>query len=273
MKTRTASLLLIGAICLFTTISCNREFKTASYVADFSDALTADCPDSIHINVDIEYPISGLRKSQMQPFVDSVKTAALSEVARWTEFTQDFDSLDISQAVRVWADSITMEYREFNIPFWEDVVKNNDHELESTLNYVYELYSCFTTEYKSLRTYSASFFCYTGGVHGGSFEQNTVFDLKTGKPVREKDLFVQDYREPLSALLRQHLHESFENEGEYEGLFVKDIEPNGNFKVSEEGITYVYGEYDIAPYAYGIIEVKIPWEELKGLVAYSACAN
>ena len=47
---------------------------------------------------------------------------------------------------------------------------------------------------------------------------------------------------------------------------VKDIEPNGNFKLSEEGITYIYGQYEIGPYYLGIIKVTIPWDELGDLV-------
>ena len=40
-------------------------------------------------------------------------------------------------------------------------------------------------------------------------------------------------------------------------------EPNGNFYVSEEGITWVYNPYEIAAYASGVIELPISWETLK----------
>ena len=49
-------------------------------------------------------------------------------------------------------------------------------------------------------------------------------------------------------------------------LFVKDIEPNGNFKVSSNGVTYIYGPYEIGPYYLGSIEVTVPWDELGTLV-------
>ena len=59
---------------------------------------------------------------------------------------------------------------------------------------------------------------------------------------------------------------AFSNPEDYDALFIKDIEPNGNFLVSEEGITYVYGQYEIGPYSLGIIEVTLAWEELEGLL-------
>ena len=56
------------------------------------------------------------------------------------------------------------------------------------------------------------------------------------------------------------------DEDSYNALFVKDIEPNGNFKVSDEGVIYIYGPYEIGPYYLGSIEVTVPWEELGTLV-------
>lgn len=40
-------------------------------------------------------------------------------------------------------------------------------------------------------------------------------------------------------------------------------EPNGNFSVSEEGVTWTYNPYEIAPYAMGAIELAVRWSDLK----------
>ena len=52
----------------------------------------------------------------------------------------------------------------------------------------------------------------------------------------------------------------------YDMLFIKTIEPNGNFFVDPEGITYIYGRYEIGPYASGLVRVTIPWEKLQGIL-------
>ena len=39
--------------------------------------------------------------------------------------------------------------------------------------------------------------------------------------------------------------------------------PNGNFGVSEEGVTWTFNPYEIAPYALGIIDLTVSWADLK----------
>ena len=67
-------------------------------------------------------------------------------------------------------------------------------------------------------------------------------------------------------MLTSHLRDAMPDQESYDCLFIKDIEPNGNFKVSDTGVTYVYGQYEIGPYSLGIIKVTVPWEELGDLV-------
>ena len=35
-----------------------------------------------------------------------------------------------------------------------------------------------------------------------------------------------------------------------------------SFTVGENGITFYYQPYDVAPYVFGVIEITVPWEEL-----------
>ena len=49
-------------------------------------------------------------------------------------------------------------------------------------------------------------------------------------------------------------------------LFQNEITPNGNFTVSEKGITYTFNQYEIGPYALGIIGITIPWDEIDNII-------
>ena len=93
------------------------------------------------------------------------------------------------------------------------------------------------------------------------------FDEKTGDVIDEESFFIPGYEVQLGSMLSSHLSDSMENEEDYEFLFVKDIEPNGNFKVSNAGVTYIYTPYEIGPYSLGTIQVTIPWEEVAPIVA------
>ena len=88
-----------------------------------------------------------------------------------------------------------------------------------------------------------------------------MFDLTTGEIVSEEDLFVEDYFSPLCDLLEEAVAENVSEEDQ-EMLFGMP-EPNGNFSVSEAGITWVFNPYEIAAYASGVIELPIPWAKLK----------
>ncbi len=49
-------------------------------------------------------------------------------------------------------------------------------------------------------------------------------------------------------------------------LFVKEIAPNGNFYITNKGVTYLYGRYEIGPYVIGLTRVTVPWAEIVDLV-------
>ena len=49
-------------------------------------------------------------------------------------------------------------------------------------------------------------------------------------------------------------------------MFTHEIKPNGNFTVSEQGVTYIYNQYEIAPYSMGAIHVSVPWDEIRDLI-------
>lgn len=92
-----------------------------------------------------------------------------------------------------------------------------------------------------------------------------VFDLSDGHVVEESELFRDDYKPLLSAMLTSHVRDNAEDP-ESIVLFVSEVEPNGNFGISGEGVTYIYNPYDIAPYSSGTIRIFIPWKELKPIL-------
>ena len=58
-----------------------------------------------------------------------------------------------------------------------------------------------------------------------------------------------------------------ESEGFADSIFNRDIEANGNFYISPEGVNYIYGQYEIGPYSLGIIELDLSWDELESILA------
>ena len=105
-----------------------------------------------------------------------------------------------------------------------------------------------------------------GAAHGYYFFVPFVIDLSTGCRIREEQLFRDGYEEALSALLLEYLEES-ENYEEGMLLWDEGIQPNDNFSIDENGISYYFNPYEIAAYVYGLIEVDIPAAALKPLLS------
>jgi hypothetical protein len=108
---------------------------------------------------------------------------------------------------------------------------------------------------------------YTGGAHGSHRLTACTIDLNTGRVLDENDIFCENYSDAIAAAIVQKIVEAnkLSNPRELEnvGYFdIREIVPNGNFLVNNEGITYIFNEYDIAPYFLGKTEVLLPYDEI-----------
>ena len=51
-----------------------------------------------------------------------------------------------------------------------------------------------------------------------------------------------------------------------DGFSITDLSGNDNFRLDAKGMTYAYNPYEIAPYAMGVIEFFVPYEEVRHLL-------
>ena len=118
---------------------------------------------------------------------------------------------------------------------------------------------------KELYTYSA------GAAHGLHGVGNYSLDRKSKDVISEGDLFIDGYGPELNKVLQRALIKSLgrKNAQEVEkedGIYVADLSSNDNFRLDAKGITYTYNPYEIAPYAMGVIEFFVPYEEVRHLL-------
>lgn len=249
----------VAACAAMLMASCGeQDVKVDVVKVDMVEALAPEIPDSVHVSVSLEYPVGGVS--------DSVKVA-MNEAIVTGVFGPKYAGMEIRDAVGKWAQGVVADYRSTNLEFVNDMkAEGEDFYTSGILSWVDDIEGAFSGKYKDIVSYTVNEYIYTGGAHGSSGESSVNMDMKTGKRVTEEDLLVDGYKDGLAALLTAHLHDSLPDQEAYDGLFIKDIVPNGNFKVSELGLTYVYGQYEIGPYALGIIEVTVPWDELSDLL-------
>ncbi len=97
---------------------------------------------------------------------------------------------------------------------------------------------------------------YTGGAHGYAYEIYKTADVKEQKYVELSDILTPSQVD-WNTLLLKHA-------GERKAEFFEpnSVSFNRNFYFNSDSITFVYGQYEIAPYSSGIIHITIPFKEL-----------
>lgn len=135
-------------------------------------------------------------------------------------------------------------------------------DLENSITY-YDNY--IITMQKELYTYSA------GAAHGLHGVGNYTIDRRSKDVISEGDLFIDGYEAELNKVLQRALLKSLgrKNAQEVEkedGFSITDLSGNDNFRLDAKGMTYTYNPYEIAPYAMGVIEFFVPYEEVRHLL-------
>ena len=97
------------------------------------------------------------------------------------------------------------------------------------------------------------------------------FDLLTGKKIHLKDLFKEGYEQELTRLLLAELEKqnkvTTESELEDIGYFITEpLSPTENFYLNEDGLSFFYNVYEIAPYVMGTTEIKVPFSAIESLL-------
>ncbi len=103
---------------------------------------------------------------------------------------------------------------------------------------------------------------FSGGAHGYYHIFFKNFDLKNKKTLELKDIF----KDPAKMKWNQLLSSYFDNDDQKEMLLVDKIPVNNNFYIDEEGISFVYNQYEITAYAAGVITISIPYADIKSFL-------
>lgn len=240
--------------------SCNRTV-ISTYEDSFKE--TAEISESCYVSVSdtIDYYQQFGRKAVMASLND--------EIVKFC-FGDRFSGMSVEEAHKAFADSLRNDWKTNAV----SLINSDAFREETAFFYVYE-FQCngaFDTAYKKLQSYRAFKYSYMGGAHGYGAKYYMILDTKTGARVHEYDIFKEGYKEPVSeliyaALLQKYpdMEEEFNSFNDFSEVKSQEDNPyiNGNCKVSAEGVTWNFTQYEIASYAAGAFEVTIPWNDLK----------
>lgn len=102
---------------------------------------------------------------------------------------------------------------------------------------------------------------YTGGVHGFHVQTYKTIDLNNLKKLQLHDIIKTDSQMNWDTLLRKNLRDSDPEVAEM--ISVAHLSPVENFYIENGQLIFVYNQYEIAPYAAGVITIPVALSTIK----------
>lgn len=177
-------------------------------------------------------------------------------------------------------DEATANKAELSVEFMEDALQsfsdayNEEMALAGEDEYFGGVWTSLTSieiieENENYVEVSIATWSYEGGVHGNGWSEQIIIDKKTGRELKLADFFSNiDVFTARAEVIFRADQEVPEGESlEAAGFWFEDgvFQLNENFVISEETISFLYNQYEIAPYAAGVIILEIPMEKVKDL--------
>ena len=137
------------------------------------------------------------------------------------------------------------------------IEEGDGFEQEINVNYLtrYDEIACFSV---------AGYFYVFGTPHPSSSLEFFNFNLSNGELIHLSDLINKGTKGKLNKIAEKILYkESGRDMWDFED---GEFELNDNFEISEKGLTFLFNQYEIGPYAIGMPEIFIPYSKMKGLI-------
>ena len=242
----------LAVLLLFLTVSCtnseNNTIKISNVKSETSIPLFDGAPYSLSLSVEVDWP------------TEASDNVALEKIQLLiSDFMFRISTMDVNEGIKHFTSDVTAYYREENDGMAEDI----EDQWSFMLNWEENLEGKLLPAYNGMASYLRYLYIYSGGAHGMDALSGKTFFLDSGNVVTEDVLFTEGYEERLTEALRAHLLDDIEYP---DILFDTEITPSENFYITQEGITYIYQRYEVGPYAMGIIEVTVPWNEIQDIL-------
>lgn len=270
IKTKFSILILLTGIIL---ISCDeRKGGLKSSRIDFDSIVVTQHIPLLQVN-DTTLPYADVNISFTYPvkFRNSESLVRLQQIFQGTFFgDSNYDTLLPQEAVDQYLKEYTDRYQSLSNYYYEDKARI-EGKMPSWYWYFMNNSNKILFKSDSILSYAVEYSDYEGGAHGSYRITYTNIDLNELVTLTEEDLFVPGYFNPLTEKIVDQLMKDFDAEVAdsllMKGFFtIEDIVPNNNFWLDGENINYSYNQYEIAPYAMGVIDVSVPYTELTDIL-------
>ncbi len=256
---------LAAAAMLPGLVSCGSDaYRTAQFT--YADYVPLRVCDSLSFAIDQSFVYFKSVEAGR-----AVRDALNDEIVQLI-FGETFTGVPLKEASSVYVGVQVENYQRDAASEYESLAESGDSDPGAFCNWQSILIGNLGSSYKDRYvTYNFHESLYFGGAHGSFRVAYRILDLQTGRAVSERDIFAQGYEEPVTEMLVEAIYRKYEGtEGgdDYlDSIFFSDVHPNGNVSISEEGLSWCFNPYEIAPYYLGNIDVTLSWAQLSGYLS------
>ncbi len=235
------------------------ETETLSYSKKFY-LLEDTTPGGLFFQAETEIPVRFHNKEVL----NNIRKQIVAKI-----FGEIYNKYPTDSILPLYASTLYQEYKRSNESYLANLAEfkdsgtflENEIQIQGVAMYLDD----------KILSYSYERYAFMGGPHGNSSRLLFNFDLSNSNLINESDLFIANYTESLTMLIKQQI---VEDNAEMESVadlndfhFFEDrIKPNNNFYITAEGIVYVFNPYDIAPYSTGQTVVLLTFDKLKPIL-------
>lgn len=261
-------------LCFFVMLPSCKKTKQNENSITFDSIVVSEHVQLLEVN-DTTLPHADVNINFLYPkkFKSDEDLARLQQIFVGTFFSDvDNDNLSPQEATDNFLAQYREDYKSLSNSYYEEAKRLPEGSSGPMWYWYYLNYNNKVLfQNNSLISYSVEQSTYTGGAHGSMRVTYTNIDLNELVTISEEDIFVPNYQKSLAEIMVNKLmveNDVTTPEGLVEkGFFnIEDIFPNNNFWLDDEGIHYAFNQYEIAPYVMGVIEVDIPYEDLKDIL-------
>ena len=262
------SLILTILGCSFFLFSCH---KNQNQTTDLLELDSLCINETTHLFADTSKPSCNLvlNYTFIKNSKDSLLRDSINKIFRTNLLGNKYLNASNAEAVETYANQYAKDYCTKLEPIYLEEAKENngENDIESWYSYYCSMKSSVIYCSDNYLVYQIDYSDYTGGAHGMYATSFLNIDLTNKKQLTLDDLFQSEYSEILTDLITNQLiaENGVTCREELEELgygTTGNISHTENFYLNEEGITFLYNPYDIAPYSMGETRVTIPYQML-----------
>lgn len=264
------TLLVVTTICAMNLVSCQRnelsnqviKSNTISYETkkfDIADNRYQTDP-ALQSHFTLEYPL--INDDITEPALQNINAYIAGFILDSERPVKEFPN------IKKQADKLFHEYDEAYAEF------------PRTSTWIVDKQVKVASKLGPLVCLSFSESSYKGGAHPNSNTFYKIFDLSDGRLVNINEIIDSTQMNALNKIrfevLKKQKNEILKEEDWLSYMFQESFEPNGSFyinnnmKLTKDTIEYYYNSYEIAAYAFGPTELKIPVNQIKPLLLKSS---